>query len=373
MEKSDITIIGVGVVGLAASFFLSRKDLDITTVEKFSTFGQETSSRNSEVIHTGLYYPKNTLKSQTCIRGKELLYEICLANDIPHKKLGKLVIAFDKEGEERIKAIYKNAIECGVKDLRVISKNEIKKIEPSIEASSAIFSPDSGIVDSHKFMQFLFQESKKRNVNFAFSVEVIGINRKEDFYEITVREPNDETFSFNTKLVINCAGLFADKISEMVGIDPDRYSYRIHYCKGEYFRIRNPKKFQIEHLIYPPPTNIDLGIHITPDIAGGLRLGPDAEYIEEIDYNVQEEDKDIFINAVSKFLPSLTDADVLADTAGIRPKLQGQADGFRDFVIREESEKGFPNFVNVIGIESPGLTSALRIGEIIKNIVDKSS
>ena len=371
MEKTDIAIIGAGVIGLAVSYSLKNFGKDVVVIEKNQSFGQETSSRNSEVIHAGLYYPKDSLKAKTCLTGRKLLYDFCRKNKIPHKKLGKIVVASQKKDFTKLEEIYKNAAECGVKDIKIIDEKEIKKLEPNINGRRAIFSPDTGIVDSHSLMNTLFVGAKENNVDFVFSVEVIKIEKHPHFYKIIVKEPNGDTFSFQSKCVINCAGLWSDKIAESVGIDIDKASYRMYYNKGQYFRIANPKKFSINHLIYPPPTKSDLGIHVTPDLAGGLRLGPDAQYVKNIEYSIREESKTDFLECVQKFLPQLKLNDIIPDTAGIRPKLQGESDTFRDFVIQEEKEKGFPGFINLIGIESPGLTSALSIAEIAKNMVNK--
>jgi len=371
MEKSEITIVGAGVIGLAVSYVLSSLGKDILTIEKHDSFGQETSSRNSEVIHAGLYYPKNSLKAKTCIQGRELLYDFCSKNNIPHKKLGKLVVSYDEEGDAKLDDIYKNASECGVKNLKLLNKKDIKELEPDINANKGIFSPDTGILDSHSFMNSLFQKAKSKNVNFAFSVNVISIKKKVSSYEVLVREPSGDTFTFTTKVLINCAGLFASDIAGLAGIDIDKHSYRTHYCKGDYFRIKNPKRFSIEHLIYPPPSDTDLGIHLTPDLAGGLRLGPDVEYVRALDYNVDEGKKSNFCNFAQNYLPSLGIDDLMLDTSGIRPKLQKENEKFRDFIIHDEKEKNLPNFINLIGIESPGLTGSLAIAEILKNIVAK--
>ncbi|OGW75650.1 MAG: hypothetical protein A2Z72_08965 [Omnitrophica bacterium RBG_13_46_9] len=372
MEEVDITIIGAGVIGLAVSYVLSNFGKEIVVLEKNPSFGQETSSRNSEVIHAGIYYPKGSLKSETCIRGKSLLYGLCSRYNIPYRKLGKLIIAYDREGIDRLGGIYDNAVGCGIGDLRFLSRKEIKTLEPDIEAESAIFTPDTGIVDTHSLMKFFFQASKERNVDFAFSVEVIGIKKERSFYEITVNEPGGDSFSFQSRAVINCAGLESDKIAEFAGMDPEKLCYRIHYCKGQYFRMRNPDKFRIKHLVYPPPTEIDLGIHLTPDLGGGIRLGPDAKYVKEINYDIEEKEKYAFLSSVSKFLPSLEKDDLIPDTAGVRPKLQSEEDGFRDFVIQDEGKNGFPNFVDLIGIESPGLTSCLAIAETVKKFIESA-
>ncbi|MFQ5952697.1 MAG: NAD(P)/FAD-dependent oxidoreductase [Candidatus Omnitrophota bacterium] len=369
MEKVDIAIIGAGVIGLAASYVLSGGDKEILVIERNDSFGQEISSRNSEVIHGGIYYPKDSFKSRTCIRGRDLLYELCARHNIPHKKLGKLLVACDKVEIEKLEAIYRNATHCGVDNLRFLEKQEIKKMEPDVSAERALFCPDTGIIDSHSLMKFFFNASKEKGVDFAFGVEVIGIEKRASYYQITVKEPQGEHFSFQAKAVINSAGLDSDKIAEMVGIDAENCSYRLHYCKGQYFRIRNPKKFSITHPVYPPPTNIDLGIHVTPDLADGLRLGPDAKYVRQIDYNINDDDKPGFFQSVKRFLNGLELDDLIQDTAGIRPKLQTESEDFRDFVISNEEEKGFPNFINLIGIESPGLTSCLAIAETVKRLL----
>ena len=371
MEKIDIAIIGAGAIGLGIAHALSEAKKDIIVIEKNHAFGQETSSRNSEVIHAGIYYPKDSFKAKTCIRGRGLLYKFCSKHNIPYKKLGKLIVASEKSELDKLKNIHKNAGECGVEGIKFLDKKDIEKLEPSVRAESALFSSESGIFDTHAFMKFLFSAAKINGVNFSFSVEATNIKKKSFFYEVTVKEPGGDSFSFESRIVINCAGLWADMLAGLLGIDIRKYAYKIHYCKGQYFRIRNPKKFSIKHLVYPPPSEIDLGIHVTPDTAGGLRLGPDVRYVKEIDYNINEGDKKAFFHSVKKFLPNLELDDIIPDTAGVRPKLQGENDAFRDFVISEESEKGFPNFVNLIGIESPGLTSSLAIAEIIKKTVDR--
>lgn len=371
MEEVAVAIIGGGVIGLSAAYELSKVTSDIIVLEKNETFGQDSSSRNSEVIHAGLYYEPGSLKAKTCIRGRQLLYDFCTTHSIPHKRIGKFMVACNDHEVTRLDEIYRNANICGVDNLRFLEKSEIKKLEPKIEVQKAFFSPDSGIIDSHSLMQFLYVHAKRKGVTFSFSTEVIDIKKKNSHYEIVVREPQGEPFSFKAAIVINAAGLYSDKVASTVGIDIDRCDYRLHYCKGQYFRIAHPNKFGIKHLIYPPSTRVSLGIHITPDLGEGLRLGPDAKYIEAIDYNVNENDKDTCYNSVVKFLPSLEIDDLIPDTAGVRPKLQAEDEDFRDFVIKEESDIGFSGFINLIGIESPGLTSCLAIAEIVKEKVQK--
>ncbi|MDP8212076.1 MAG: NAD(P)/FAD-dependent oxidoreductase [Candidatus Zapsychrus exili] len=371
MEHVDITIIGSGAIGLATSYNLSKKfaDKDILVVEQYNSFGQETSSRNSEVIHAGLYYKKDSLKAKCCIEGQKLLYQLCAEHDIPHKKLGKLIIAPTKNEIEKIEAIYKNAIDCGVTGLEIIDKAKIKEFEPNIEAQIAIYSPDTGIIDTHSLMKFFYEASKASGVEFAFGIKVIGIKKCSGYYEITVKEPSGESFCFETKTIINSAGLSSDKIASMVGLDIEKLDYKINYNKGQYFRLNNPKKFNISRLIYPPPSKSGLGIHITPDLASGLRLGPDTQYIDELNYDVNEADKQKFYEDVRPFLSNLLLEDLIPDTAGIRPKLQKPNEAFHDFVIKNEADQEFENFINLIGIESPGITSCLSIADMVEELI----
>jgi L-2-hydroxyglutarate oxidase LhgO len=363
MEKTNITIIGAGVCGLAIAYELSQRHQEILVVEKHDSFGRETSSRNSEVIHAGLYYPKDSLKAKLCIEGKKMLYAFCAENNIPHKNTGKILVACNREEAKELQAIKDNAAQSGVTNLRFLTQHELKILEPDVEACESLWCPDTGIIDSHAFMKSLFEQSKKQKVEFAFGVEVVGITKKDQGYEITVKEPEGDLFSFETKIIINAAGLYADNVAHIAGFDIHALGYKLHYNKGQYFRISNPKKFSITHPVYPPASKTDLGIHITPDLAGGLRLGPDAHYAKNIDYTINDNDKQSFVDSVARFLKGLTLEDLVADTAGMRAKLQAPGVDFSDFVIEEEEGKGFKNFINLIGIESPGLTASLSIAK----------
>lgn len=363
MEKTNITIIGAGVCGLATAFELSSKHKDILVVEKHDSFGRETSSRNSEVIHAGLYYPKNSLKALCCVEGRKLLYDFCKKHSIPHKNTGKILVAVNDTEAKKLQSIKDNAAESGVTNLRFLTKAELEKLEPDVKAQESLWCPDTGILDSHLLMKSLFDQAQRQGVEFAFSVEIVSITKKANGYEVTVKEPEGDLFSFETKIIINAAGLTADKVAEMAGFDIEKCGYRLHYNKGQYFRISNPTKFSLTHPVYPPPTTTDLGIHITPDLAGGLRLGPDAHYAKEINYTINENDKKDFYQSVSRFLPELSIDDLVPDTVGMRAKLQAPGVDFSDFVVEEEIKKGFPDFINLIGIESPGLTSSLSIAK----------
>lgn len=370
MENISTLVIGAGVVGLAIAEELSKYSRDIWIIEKESTFGQETSSRNSEVIHAGIYYPKASLKAKTCVEGRDLLYEFCDSYGIAHKKIGKLIVAIDKGELKDLESLYKRGLDNGVKDLAVLSKKEIGEIEPHVKAEAAIYSPSTGILDTHGFMKSLVVRFEGRGGSIVYNTQVLGIDKKKDGFKVRVNDKTEGSFTFSAQIIINCAGLHSDRIAAMVGLKDDEYSLK--YCKGDYFRVAQQKAMHIKRLIYPVPgeDRPGLGIHATLDLVGGLRLGPDDEYVDRIDYRVDESKKKVFYESVRVFLPFIDLEDISPDTAGIRPKLQGEGEGFRDFVIKDESDNGLAGFINLIGIESPGLTSSLSIAKMVRDMVE---
>lgn len=371
MEKTEITIIGAGVIGLAAAYELSKIYKDIVVIEQESTFGAQTSSRNSEVIHAGLYYPKESLKTKTCIEGKRLIYEFCSQNNIPHNKIGKLIVAIAENEVKDLEGLFKRGQDNGVTDLSFLSRVELNSLEPQVRAKAAIYSPSTGILDSHSLMQNLIQAFKSRNGQIAYNTQLLGIDKVRDGYKLSVEDKREGVFEFTTRILINAAGLFSDKVAAMLGLTQD--TYKLKYCKGDYFRVHHSKSKFINRLIYPVPKEEGrgLGIHATLDLSGGLRLGPDDEYVEKLDYNIDGSKRGIFYESVRKFLPFIQLEDLNPDMAGIRPKLQGAKETFRDFIIKDESPSGFPGLINLIGIESPGLTSCLSIARIVKEAVNR--
>ena len=369
MEKANIVIIGAGAVGLSIAAELSRTQKDLIVVERNPSFGRETSSRNSEVIHAGIYYPKDSLKLKTCLEGKSLLYEFCARNNIPHKRLGKIVIAIDKNEMKDLEKLFSRGRENGVDDLTLISKARIKKIEPDINSEGGIYSPSTGIFDTHSFMKSLASSFEKNGGQIAYNTEVTGIARAGGGYEVTVTDSQRDTFTLNSDIVINSAGLNSDKVAAFIGLDKEEY--RLKYCKGDYFRLSNSKVADIKHLVYPVPKEDrgGLGIHLTLDLAGSIRLGPDDEYVEKIDYDIDPSKAKLFYESVRAFLPFVKLEDIAPDTSGIRPKLQGKGELFRDFIIRHEDASGLPGFINLIGIESPGLTASLSIAKMVAGMI----
>jgi len=369
-----ITVIGAGVIGLAVAAELSKLHENIFVLERHTKFGQETSSRNSEVIHSGIYYPTDSLKAKLCVKGNRLLYDFCIENDINHLKCGKLVVATNKEEEVVLEKILNQSILNGVFDGQLISQDEAYKLEPEIYCTKAINFPSSGIIDTHGLMKKLEAKAQQNGVSFAYNSEVIKIEKIEDGYTITVKEEKD-LFSFTSEYVINAAGLYADQIAILS--NTYQPAYKIHYWKGEYFSVGNGKNRNINHLIYPVPqkNNVGLGVHATLDLNRGMKLGPDATFLSNNDpeYSVDKKKKKAFYDAARKYLPFLELEDLHPDQAGIRPKLQLPSDPIRDFIITNEKEKGHPNFINLMGIESPGLTAclaiALKVGDILHNSI----
>ena len=370
--RAVITIIGAGVIGLAVAAQVAGRDREVYILEKNDTFGKETSSRNSEIIHAGIYYPEGSLKAETCVAGNAMLYELCHQCGIGHRKTGKLIAATNDEEAGKLEALLEQGRRNGVMGLAMLSRREVKELEPNVEAVAAIFSPSSGIIDSHALMRYFLSVAKERGARIAYRSNVIAIERLSDGYQVTL-ENGSEPFPFKTEVLINCAGLSSHEIAQAAGIDIDRAGYRLFYCKGEYFSVGNSKNRLIKRPIYPvpQPSTGGMGIHATSDLEGRMRLGPNARYVDEIDYKVDESQKGHFYRSAKAFLPFIEFDDLEPEMAGIRPKIQGPGEGFRDFVIRHEQDKGLPGLINLIGIESPGLTSSPAIAEYVGDMVNE--
>ncbi|MGA2297122.1 MAG: NAD(P)/FAD-dependent oxidoreductase [FCB group bacterium] len=371
MEKVDITVIGAGVVGLAVASYIADKKKVILVVEKNKTFGQETSSRNSEVIHASIYYPKNSLKGKLCLEGNEMLYEICKKNNIPHRNSGKLIVAVTDEDVEKLPELLNRAKNNSAKGVKIIDADEIRNMEPNVLAKAALYCPSSGTIDSHSLMKFFEADAVNKDVNFAYRTEVTKIEKTNNGYILSVKDDEGRVFGFFTKMLINCSGLSAQQISRMAGIDTEMAGYKIHYRKGVYFRVMKQLEKYPKMLIYPPPPDSGaVGIHTTPDLAGGMRLGPDiGEIVLDIDYSVNDTLHELFYNSVKPFLPFIEYDDIQPDSAGILPQLQMPNSPMRDFIIRHEIDKGLENFINLVGIESPGLTASPAIGKMVAEMV----
>lgn len=371
---AEITIIGAGVIGLAIAEMVSKNHSNVFLIEKHPSFGQETSSRNSEVIHAGIYYTKDSLKARLCIEGKRLLYDYCNEYSVPFKNCGKLIVATSEEEISVIEGIRQTAIGNGVDDMVVLDRDQIAELEPNIFALKALFSPSTGIIDSHSLMKQYETNTINNGGQIVYGSEVKGIKRIKEGYEITLLDSDKREYIFTSEIVINSAGLTADKVSEMVGIEDD--NLKILFCKGEYFRINPPKNRLINRLVYPVPhPNMEgIGIHVTIDMGGGVKLGPDVKYLESnvYDYKLTASKQDAFFKSAKRFLPFLEFDDIAPEMAGIRPKIQKPGDPLKDFYIMEESKRGYPGFINLIGMESPGLTSSIAIAKYVNGLINNT-
>jgi len=366
----DVAIIGAGVVGLATAREIAQAKKGIFVFEKNRTFGLETSSRNSEVIHAGIYYPEDSLKAKLCVEGKSLLYKLCDKHNIAYKKTGKIIVAADENEISWLEGLYEQGRKNGVDDLVLLSRTELKKLEPNIEARAGLLSPSSGILDSYALLKFLYSRAREKGAEFVFDTEVIGIERAGAKYKVQIKD-RDGISAFVAHVVVNCAGLNSDRIAQLAGLDIAKAGYKLHYCKGEYFSLDSKYRNLVSRLIYPVPEQVGHGIHWRQGLDGRVLLGPSAHYVEAIDYAVDETYKQYFYNSAKRFLPFVELEDLAPESAGIRPKLQEPDEAFRDFVIAHEEKAGFPGLINLIGIESPGLTAAPAIARYVGRMVDE--
>ncbi len=375
-EKVDIAIIGAGVIGLAVAAEISTQQpgRPIIMFERNEQFGQETSGRNSEVIHAGIYYPTGSLKARLCVEGKELLYRFCEKWEVPHKRCGKLIVANAPEEEESLSDLMEQAVANGVEDLELLEENQVKRLEPNIRAKKAIFSPSTGIINSHQLMARFEKLALENGVMPAYCHQVKAVEpltANGSGYRLHFNNPDGTADTIDCCYLVNCAGLQSDRIASLAGIDPAAAGYRLHYCKGEYFSLPPSKASLVSRLIYPPPLQslTGLGIHATITLDSRLRLGPNTVYLDSEEYSVDPAHASEFYKSAKAYLPFIEKDDLEPEMAGIRPKLSGPGEPLRDFVIREESERGLPGLVNLIGIESPGLTSALSIARLVAGLI----
>jgi len=368
LAEIDVAIIGAGVIGLATAREIAQEKKGVFVFEKNRTFGLETSSRNSEVIHSGIYYPEDSLKAKLCVEGKSLLYKLCDKHNIAYKKPGKIIVAADENEISWLEELYEQGRKNGVDDLVLLSRTELKKLEPSIEARAGLLSPSSGILDSYTLLKFLYGQAREKGAEFVFDTEVIGIERAGAKYKVQIKD-RDGISDFVAHVIVNCAGLNSDKIAQLAGIDIAKAGYKLHYCKGEYFSLSSKYRNLVSRLIYPVPEQAGHGIHLRQGLDGRVLLGPSAHYVEAIDYAVDETQKQAFYNSAKRFLPFIELEDLAPESAGIRPKLQGPGEDFQDFVITHEEKAGFRGLINLIGIESPGLTASPAIARYVSRMV----
>ncbi|KAL6616253.1 hypothetical protein ACP70R_038523 [Stipagrostis hirtigluma subsp. patula] len=409
-EAADAVVVGAGVVGLAVARALAMAGREVVVVEAAPSFGTGTSSRNSEVIHAGIYYPPRSLKANLCVRGKEMLYKYCAERGIPHKRLGKLIVATGVAETAKLDMLLRNATENGVHDLQMMEGSQAMEMEPELRCLKALLSPSTGIVDSHSFMLSLLADAENLGTTISYNTAVIGGHVGYEGLELHISESKElQNHSVGShvppqlillpKLLINSAGLSAVPLAKrFYGLD-QAFVPTAYYARGCYFTLSQTKS-PFSHLIYPLPEDGGIGVHVTLDLNGLVRFGPDVEWLDgaqepmscflnkrgspivelvtshaicvvemdgphTFDYSVNPNRCSRFYPVIRKYYPNLKDGSLEPGYSGIRPKLSGPGQPPSDFVIQGEDIHGIPGLVNLFGIESPGLTSSLAIAEHI--------
>ncbi|MET0555603.1 MAG: NAD(P)/FAD-dependent oxidoreductase [Vicinamibacteria bacterium] len=369
MPDTAVTVIGAGVVGLAVAARLAPRCPDLVLLESAERHGTGQSSRNSEVIHAGMYYPTGSLKARLCVEGNAQLYAFCARHRVAHRRIGKLIVAVADAQHEALAALFARGLENGV-DLRALAGVEARALEPNVPAVEALFSPNTGIVSAHELMDALLSRARADGAVPQFRVELQELAPTGDGWRVTFRR-GTETESFTSEWVVNAAGLGSEAVAALAGVDVDAAGYRIHPCKGDYFAVAPAKSALVSHLVYPLPDHVSLGVHAVVGLDGRLRFGPDAVYVgRDHGYAVDEAKRPAFGSAVRKLVPAIRDEDLTPDLSGIRAKLQGPGEGFRDFVIADEGARGLPGLIDLVGIDSPGLTSSLAIADEVARILN---
>lgn len=365
----DVAVVGAGIVGLAAAAALARRGRSVLVLERREAIARETTSRNSEVVHAGLYYPPGSLKAVLCRAGREALYERCERLGIPHRRVGKLVVATSDAEVAILEGLLRRGAENGAPDLELIDGRAVAAAEPAVRAVAALRSPGTGIVDAHALATSYAAEAEANGAAIALRTEVVGIDAAPGGFRVRVADADGAPATLACAALVNAAGLASDRIAALAGIDVAARGLRLHFCKGDYFSLDPGAALRLSRLVYPVPAKAGLGIHATIGLAGRIRFGPDTEYVAAPRYDVDPAKAASFAEAARRYLPGLDPARLCPDTAGVRPKLAGPADDFRDFVVTEESAAGLPGLVDLIGIESPGLTAAHAIGERVAELL----
>ena len=357
-DQLDCVIVGAGVVGLAVARSLALAGREVVVLEAEAEIGMHTSSRNSEVIHAGIYYPQGSLKATLCVQGRAMLYDYCEQRHVPFKRIGKLIVASDEAEREKLLAIQAQAARNGVPDLRLVTRDEIQALEPAIVGHLGLLSPSTGIVDSHSLMLAFVADIEAHDGTVLTRSRLQSASVAQSGFNLQIEGSNDE---IECKTLVNAGGLFAESVARSItGLSPGKIS-KVRYAKGHYFTYQGKSPFQ--HLVYPLPTDGGLGVHATNDMGGAVRFGPDVDWVDTIDYDFDASRLHRFAESVRNYFPGLDATKLAPGYTGIRPKLSGPGEVPHDFVIQGATSHGVNGLINLFGIESPGLTAALAIGE----------
>ncbi len=359
MPDVDAVVIGAGVIGIAAARALALSGFSVLLLEGEDDFGSCTSSRNSEVIHAGIYYPPGSAKARLCVEGRHRLYRYCDDRGVPHRRTGKLIFAAHERQLPALEALERQALLNGVDDLTILDKVAVRAREPALECSAAISSPSTGIVDVHALMLAMLGDFEGHGGMYVARSQVAEVRRGPDGWKIYVND--DEEPAVTARLIVNAAGLFSQKIAANIeGLDV-KHIPPAYLARGVYFSYSG--KVPFKRLIYPLPEPGGLGLHLTLDLGNHARFGPDVEWVGQIDYRVEESRKPAFLTAARRIWPAIDPDKLQPGYAGIRPKIAGPGEPPGDFVISGPDDHGCAGLVNLFGIESPGLTASLAIGD----------
>ncbi|GAA5316798.1 MAG: NAD(P)/FAD-dependent oxidoreductase [Candidatus Pelagadaptatus aseana] len=374
----ETVVIGAGVVGLAVARALAMQGQDVVLLEQEARIGHHTSSRNSEVIHAGLYYPQNSLKATHCVAGKHRLYEFCQSHQVAFKQCGKLIVANNSQQQEQLQQIAVKARNNGVDDLKLLHGTELQELEPHLNATAALLSPSTGIIDSHGYMLALQGDLEQHSGHLVLNSRVIGgrvAPTATDHHRLLINTA-DGDIELLSRNVINCGGLFATAMLQTLEQFPNEHIPTVYFAQGNYFALQGRAPFS--HLIYPVPEAGGLGVHLTLDLAGQARFGPDVQWLpqtnpDELEYRVNTDRESHFYQAIRCYWPDLQDGKLTADYCGIRPKLTSKhSQSPADFRIDCQAQHGIPGWINLFGIESPGLTASLSLAEAVCNILARN-
>ena len=363
----DITIVGAGVVGLSIAKYCSESGMSVVVLEKDSRAGEGISSRNSGVIHAGIYYPDKSLKTKFCVSGNKLLYDYAEVKGINHKRIGKYIIASSKDELEKLEEIYEKGILNSV-TLEFLTKNKMKSIYPDLNIEAGIYSPSTGIIDVPELISAIEGDIQHNNGLISFNTKFSEAHKTTSGFKILCNDGND--FIINTKYLVNAAGLYSDLISKQIDVLDNKHYSSIKYAKGHYFKYSGSHPFK--NLIYPLASEFSSGLHVGFDLSGQVRFGPNITWIDDIDYSFEESLKDNFVESIKKYWPDIESKKLQPDYVGIRPKIQKKDEKMKDFSIISSKDHGVDGLINIQGIESPGLTSCLALGEHVKHMINST-